>query len=805
MATMETANGAHQEYVPFTPFQEGYAFEAEPSALGELTRFEAVPPVTPFVSEYAGVETSTPAAAELSELLSELFDTEFDAVLGEIAHEAWDAYTQRAGQFGETATEATADQFLHEWSEPVRVQASALLENIAQAASEHDLESMSEPELDQFFERFEPAETGLEPYFEDFLGGLWKKAKSLAGKAVDLAKKGLAAIPGISGLIKKLEALVMPLLNQVLRMAMDKLPASVRPLAAQLAQRMFGTPAPAPAPAPAPTPAPAAAAPATPDVSDVQQQFDLELAQLLLAGDETEQELIVTNAVQEAERSESAPIADLHDARARLAEDLEAGVDPEQALEQFLPAVMAAMPIARTIIGIIGRERVVSFIANFMAGFIRRYMPAEAAKQLSRAIADAGLRMVSLEAPSGDDTRVATEALVHTVEDTVARLADLDEATFEEPMLLEAALTEAFHRSAAQNFPPELILPELHEAPVRAMWVPLPRGRRRKYFKKYTQVFDVEITPQAADAITTFGGAKLAGFLKDQLGVVPPVRAKVHLYQAIHGTTLARLARLERHVPGLGGAGRTGPVQLHPLTVEAAGTLLHHPRLGRRTPGQYRSTRAQVAVGQRFYYLEIAGARPVVVAPAPGARPAVRRTSEVNVTLDFPKDEFRVFVFLSEPDAQDLAGRIRKQDITAALVAARRIYTAGVESALGGDFQRHAKILNETIVGEDFLGKRLKQLTDGLRGQLAKKVVDWVGKGLAGFLQARGAELVAAAENPADGVTIVVQIAHPPGAPLVRRLLRGEAPGLDVLADLGGLFKGEPQLSARVVPGFRFD
>src|SRR5262249_21139550 len=156
------------------------------------------------------------------------------------------------------------------------------------------------------------------------------------------------------------------------------------------------------------------------------------------------------------------------------------------------------------------------------------------------------------------------------------------------------------------------ILPALHEAPVHATWVAMPRRGARKYYKRYTHVFDVEITPQMADAITTFGGTKLSAFLKDQLSVTPPVRARVHLYQAIAGTTLRRIAHLEHGVPGLGKRPHAAR-QLHPLTVQAAGTLLQHPKLGRDVAGAFRSARHTVAVGQRFYYLEIAGAHPVSV------------------------------------------------------------------------------------------------------------------------------------------------------------------------------------------------
>jgi hypothetical protein len=798
MSTTQTENGAVAQYEPFTPFQESYAFEPEPSTVNLYEQFDAAPAVTPFVSEYAGVETQTPEATELRELLFDLYDEEFDEVLAELAHEAWEAVTQRAEPFGETATTASAEQFLETWSEPVRRDAESMLETIAQAASEHDLESMSEKEFDAFFERFEPRGTGLEPYFEDFLGGLWNKAKKLAKTALDVAKKGITLIPGLSGLISKLKGLVRPLLDRVLKTAIDKLPPSLRPVARQLAQRVLGA-------ASETEEEDFAAAPAAPDISVVQQQFDLQSAALLFAADESDQEVVLNEAVYEAEREEGAGVAQLQEARARFVDELEAGVDPQQAMEQFIPAVMAVLPIARTVIGVIGRKRVVGTLAQFLAGFISKYVPQESATQLSQAIVDAGLRMLSLETPVEAEARgprLACETIAQTVEDTVRRVTELDETVFEEPALLEAALSEAFQQAAAENFPPQVIVPELHETSLRATWVAMPTGgkRRRKFYKRYTHTFDVEITQQMAESIATFGGTKLAAFLKDQLGVAPPVRAKVHLYQAIPGTTLRRIAKLERL-----GNGKAGAIQLHPLTVQAAGTLLQHPKLGRDTPGEFRSSRRVVAVGARFYALEIAGAKPMTVASVNGAKAAIRRTSDVNVTLDFPKDEFRVFVYLSESDAQEIATKIRKQDLTSVLVLAKRVYETGVNVALGGDIQRHVKILTESLPQEELFGKQLRQLADHVKKQLMKKVVDWIGKGFVDYLKAGAGEFVAASEDPTDGVTVVVQIGNPPGAPLVRRLLRGESLGLSALGDAGSLFKGEPKLTVKTVAGFRFD
>jgi hypothetical protein len=800
MSTTETENGTGAHYEAFTPFEESYAFVTEPSTVSLLEHADAAPAVSPFVSEYAGAESQSPQAGELQDLLFQLYDTEFDELLDEIAHEAWEAVTERAEPFGETGTVESAEQFLQEWVEPVRQQAEATLDNIAEAASAHDLASMSEAEIDTFFERFEPRGTGLEPYFENFLGKLVNKAKAIAKKAMSVAQKGMTLIPGIGGLISKLKALVRPLLERVLKTAIDKLPPTLRPVARQLAQRVLGATAGEVEEAES-----FVASPAAPDVSAIQQEFDLQAAALLFAADETEQEVVLSEALYGMEQGTGAAVAELQDARAQFVDNLEAGVDPQQALEQFIPAVMAVLPIARTVIGVIGRNRVVDTLAGFLASFIKQYVPPESAAQLSRAIVDAGLRMLSLEAPAeAQGPRLANETIAQTVEDTVRRVAELDEAVFDQPALLEAALTEAFHEAAAENFPQALIVPELHEASVRATWVPMPVGKRRKYYKKYTQVFDVEITPQIAGAVTTFGGAKLAAVLKDQLGVAPPVRAKVHVYQAIHGTTLGRIARFERSVPGLGRAGKGAAVQFHPLTVEAAGALLQQPKLGRKVPGEFRSSRGRIAVGSRFYYLEIAGARAIPGAPtAAGPGAAVRRTSEVNVTLDFPKDEFRVFVYLSEPEAQEIAGRVRKRDLTSVLVLAKRVYEAGVNVALSGDVHRHVKILTETLPQEGFLGKQLSKLAEGLKQQLAKKVVGWVGKAIADYVQASAGEFVTATEDPADGVTVVIRVANPPGAPLVRKMLRGEGLGADALRDLGALFKGDPKLAVQTVSGFR--
>ncbi len=448
MSTTETESGTSQ-YVPFTPFQESYAFEAEPVSSSLAERAGSGPVVSPFVSEYGGVTTLTPEASELQELLSELYDQEFDETLADLAHEAWEAVTQRAEPFGEAGMGESEEQFLQEWSRPVRQSAEAMLENISQAAAEHDLASMSEAEIDRFFETFEPRETGLEQHFENFLGGLWNKVKSIAKKAVSVVGKGLTMIPGISGLIGKLKALVKPLLDRVLRTAIDKLPATLRPLARQLAQRVLGTSGET-------EDEQFSAAPTSPDLSAVQQQFDLEAATMMFARDELEQELLLNEAVAETEREPGPAVAQLHEARARFVDQLESGADPEQAMEQFIPAIMAVLPIARTVIGFIGRGRVIETLAGFLTPLVSQYVPRDAATKLSSAIIDAGMRMLSLETPGEVEQaapRVAFETIAQTVEDTVRRVGELNEGVFEEPELLEAGDHRGLPRGGRRELP----------------------------------------------------------------------------------------------------------------------------------------------------------------------------------------------------------------------------------------------------------------------------------------------------------------------------------------------------------------
>jgi hypothetical protein len=372
------------------------------------------------------------------------------------------------------------------------------------------------------------------------------------------------------------------------------------------------------------------------------------------------------------------------------------------------------------------------------------------------------------------------------------RIAELDEAVFEDAHLLEAAVNEAFQEAAAENFPTTELVPEAQEvANIRAAWVSMPLRGRRKYYKKYTHVFDVEITPQMAESVRTFGGKTLATFLNDKLGVKAPVRARMTLFQTLPGGWPSRIAALERIAPGA--PARVGVSQLHPLTREAAGLLLQQPKLGRTVAGRFIGTRNRPAIGQRLYSLSIAG-----VAPTKG-----RRSSEANVTLDFRSGEYRVSLYLSEGDAQQIAAKLRRRDIAGALAIARRVYDDGVRMALNSDIRRHIRVRGEAYEHEEFLGGALRRLSPTMTEALRRKLVAWFGQALSGYFQVSAAELIAAADDPAEGVTTIVRMKAPPGAALAGQLLRGGAAGADGARP--ERFRGSPTFSVRTVAGFRFE
>jgi hypothetical protein len=764
---------------PESPFEDIPTFEVSPAPIPSAGGTD-----TPFLAEYFVGEVSTPVSAdrdELLELVHELYDAEFDALVAELG-EAAVAASEAAG-----APPERREAFVRHYLAPLQREAERVLDAVAQAAGDRDLATVGEGELEELFDAAEPAATDLSSLFEDFLGGLVKKVKAVAKKGLDIAKKAAGSLLPINAILGRLKGLVRPLLERVLKFALDKLPPALRPMASRLARKLLGR-----AGLEAEEPGLDEEGAATADVAAIQQEFDLAAASLLFAVDPVEGEVAVAELASEVDAEDSDVIDRLQQARERFASEivaLEPGADPQPVIERFVPAIL---PLVKTGIGLIGRQRVVNFLARYLAKLIARYVGQQGAKALSRAIVDAGLRLVSLEAPPEVEQQAAGSALAATVEDTVRRLGELDEFALDDETLLEGAIYEAFEEAAAANLPQALLKPQVREAAgVNGVWTPLPLGGVKAY-KRYSRPLETTVTPQIARRLPSWGGVPLADVLRARYEVEGPVRAVAHLYEAIPGTRLARIARQE----GSRTDRLAGSSEFHPLTPQAAGMLFGEPGLGRTVGEAFEDDPTYIAAGQRFFRLEVPGARRAA-APA--------QPSRVRVVLNLrpAKREIVARLYFSERDAQQIAARINSGADPATVAG---LVLAPARASLAQTLRGQGGALRP--IGEDELFPRRLRGTvrRGLRwiARTAPRVLrglrlaEWAHQailGSAGFAR----EFATAAASERDGVTVVVTFERLPGLDTLGRLLRHGEPNLP---QLRGVAVGAPErTSVRVVAG----
>jgi hypothetical protein len=775
-----------QPQTPFATeeFGEGY----EPSEFEELTKEAVGAGETPFVAGQAFGSGDVAHASDIHELLAELYDSEFDRHLLELSDAAAEAAAE--SPFAqEEAGSPGAERYLREWLEPLQREAESMLEALGEALADRDVTRMGEFELDELFAEHEPPAPGENPVFENFLGGLWKKAKAIVSGAVNLAKKGISAVGSllpIGAILARLKPLVRPLLERVLQMALNRLPPGLRPVAEQLKRRFAGE-----ALEESSGEAEVDVA-ATASVTEIQQEFDANAASLLLANDELDRDAVVAEAFEATAQTEDS-INDLARAREQLVEELQAlpaGGDPLPAVQNFIPAVMAVLPFVRFGISMIGRDRVVRFIAQFIAQMIRPYT-GDLAPQLSQAIASTGLSLMSLEAPV-DPRLIASTVLAGTVEDTVRRVAEQSDETLEHPELLEATVASAFDEAVAHHFPPTLLKPQHrlvylgsaahtrdhghpHSHPHDShrhhagMWVRLPHAR---WYRKFTRPLTARITPQIARHVRVFGGATLETFLRDHYGITGEVVAAAHLYEALPGATLGKIAAHEKQTRGLGRA--RAYWKLQPLTPEIAGMLFGEPGLGRHVDSRYLASPGRIAVGERFYCLELHHhhrSRPGLdVRSGGGEQRSALKPSEVNVRVDLPRHRISVALHLSDTDAQELSALLRNpKPANVAKLLHQRLHD-GLELALSATPAGHLHWIGQPqpshFLAEPIVARRF-----------ARRLLGWAGAPLLDAVTHRPQDIISAADRRADGLTVLVHLAavpplhlhHPQtGSPAVR-------------------------------------
>lgn len=781
------------------PFLDVRSFVMEEVSQEVLESTTSGPLASPFLALYESEEGGglvDPETEEYVVLLNELFDEEFHEALTGLVNEATVIYeTQFETELEDPQSIGyQAERLLTQHFAPLAAEAEAMFEAMAREFSQRDPNTLTEDEIDTLVDRYQPA-TELTPSFEDFWGKLKKIAKKVAKKAVSAAKK----FHPTAIILGKLKPLIKPLLKRVIQTAIGKLPPQLQPIARKLVDRLpfvkeFEE-----------SHDHSAESLETCEVCQIQREFNHQIANLLLAPSEVEQDLEIARVLTEQQAPDAYPLAELDHAREQFVENmrhLKEGEDPTPYVENFLPAILPALRVG---IKLIGRKKVVKFLAQLLGKVIIRFVGPRYTPALSQAIVDAGLGLLQLEATAEDASKAAAEVVSATVEETVRRVAALPDYVLDNEDLLEGFALEAFEQAAAANLPQVLSEEAYRKRPalgvarkLRGTWKMMPGGRRKRY-KKFSRKIPVKITPHKVTELETFETISLEEFLEEEFGFAAgeEVEAFAHLYEALPGTHLQGIARLEENTPGLNVL--DGYKQLHLLTPEAAESLLGEPELGRGVESEFAAGPHTPAVGQRFYYLEIAGKKPLLT-PGPAGRVRARRPTQFKLILDFPRNEIQVRFFLSEIRAQEIAVKLRQHAHLGTVVARLgRIVRRGLHRAFAGGFGR-MKIIHEAVTPEQWLGA-LRRLPALVPQVLMGRLEEWILKALTGHLKQHSEEFMKAAEDTADGITLVINLSNPPGFPQLRQALKGKGPSLT-----GVKLSGDaPAARIKIIPGHSHD
>ena len=746
--------------------------------------------------------TRDETAVAIAEALDALRDEAFEEALVDLVSETESAIAERfEGELvgAVVERERLGDAHLG----PVGLEAERYLDSLADDLSQVDVASLSDEQFDQLLDSLDPQTSPLSPASEQFLGGLVRKAKSAVKFVVNTAKSAAKTVGKVAGsllgpVLNKLRALIRPLLKRVLSFAIGRLPAPLQGPARALAAR-FRFEAEGELETEGYSVDPAGewedegdgsgrayspAVGASPEA--LAEQFDSAVAEIATtAGEEEELESFGVPADEFEESTELEQLAEARGTLISTIENAEDGEDLAPAVENFIPALLAALRVG---INLVGRPKVVGFLAKYLGGLVRPYVGPSLAAPLSAAIVDTGLRLVSLESESSDDRESAAPvALAATIEDTVRRLAENEDYVLENDELLQLAASEAFEHAVATNFPARFVKTSLQQAPTLAGSFVTRRPRSVHPFRRYTRIPEVEVTDQVADSLRTFGGTTVGAGLR-AAGMRFPFTAKVHVFEAVTGTTVPALVAADRRLARLG-AGRGTAGRLHPLTPHAAGLLLREPRLGARVPKGFLSTRGRVAVGQRFYWLEPVGAAASMAsgtlrsasaaAPVTGsAEAAVTRSargplpSQARLGIDVRTGTIRVAVFLAESEAQTVAAAIRQGRGVPALLSALSRTFRTLRFASG---DRSVVVRRETPLSEDLSARMFARLAPDVLSAVRRRVSAWFLTQIAEWAKTRGEEFARAAGAPDDGVTVVLILSSVPGMSAIAGAITGKS------------------------------
>lgn len=806
------------------PFAEhAFADETERDSFEEgFTPWtESFDPFTESFDRESGEAPGFEVQAGFGEAYAELRDEAFDEALEQLADETAEA----VGGTAFASESADAMRSGEAYLAPIHAASEAYIDRLLESLEQLDLASLSEAQLEEQFDRIDTEAYRLSPAGEDFLGGLVRKAKRAASFVVNKAKAvGRTVIaPALRAVFGRLKTLVRPLLQRVLSFAIGRLPAPLQPAARALAKRITGEAEDESELESLDEGPVLVLASLAVDPEQIAEGFDAALAEAAVLGAESEQPEAEYLDGSEAENDPygstvgGRELEALAEARATLLDRLAAADESEDlapAIEQFIPAVLAALRVG---VRVIGRPRVVRFLAKYLANYIGKWTGPKLAGPLSVAIVDTGMRLATLEAEgeaseSGGPGEVVGERdlsaalLANTVEDTARRLAELEDFQLEDEDLLQLAMSEAFEEAVTANFPASVVREELQLAPsLQVSFIPRA-SRSRSPYRVLNRRPELSLTPQQAGAIRTFGGLTLTASLKSR-GTNLPARFRVHIVQVAVGGSLRTVAAdLRKRFTTF----RPTPGMFHPLTPAAAAALFREPRLGARVAPQFLRSRRRIAAGQRFYILEplgaaggIGGRTGGVSTSTAGSAPATRGVpSQGWAVIDLKQAVVRVSLHLTEQDAQRIASDIRSGIAPAAALRTLASIYEGVARSFANPDGRVRVIREAESEDEQFLGGALRAASQKVIGALARVLRSWVLPAISNWLRTKSAEFARAAANPANGVTLVLTLRGVPGLRVIGDVLAGRNLISNTRAILNGnAFRGAPSIDAVVRPG----
>jgi hypothetical protein len=717
---------------------------------------------------------SDPAAQQYFEMLNELHDNEFESAIDNLVMEL----QEHLGSF-EAATpflnEAATMQLATNYLNPILNESHQIFENMAAELEALPLDQMNEMELENALDGiYQNRQSNFTPAQEFFFKKLVNKAKAVIKKVTKVAGK----ISPLHKILGKLKKIVGPLIKQVLNKLLNKLPVEVRGIAKTLAEKLFKKKGEEPVDAEeGDADAPQDDVPSEDGTGEesfigsegqlptnypsqnIQAEFDHYISRLVNAETEMEQNNIVAEYEQSANTEYENDLQNINTARELFINELEnlkEGEDPSPALENFLPVVMkAAMKVIKMGIKIVGREKVVKFLADLMAKLISKYIGEEKANKLSMVLADKGLKLLKLEAPEneGGNSRQLYEAIANTVEEVTNKVSRLSEEVIGNPELLTHEAYLAFESAAAAYFPDNAIKYESRESETGdGQWI-----SKGKYLK-HSKVFETTLNLTQLKNVETFGGIKLSNFITDSLKLRTdaPITAKVHLYQAKSGITLSKLTLNEKNIPGLGTASRNAYNQIHVLTKNAASIILGQPNLGKNIKPVRNRNRNHIFDGERFYFLQIQGNigmnntitedSPNVTNPNPVITPIVNvqptsRSTQLTRIVSGSLSQgliIKDIIYFSEIDSQKILDALKKQ--------------------ASGELYEHLKTLKPNFE-RNFFGDKYKTGGIILKGliQMAGKIIkENLSKTVLEKIKHHTDDFEKAANDPKEGVTLII-------------------------------------------------